>query len=191
MSFLIWPPITVENTANPGQLQSITDTVPYHKCGQVAFGPNFATEGDMYMYVKNGTGGAVTAGTGYAIQPYYLATSGVDWNMQIKTLTDEGALQRILIGVPQVAIPSLYYGWVKFCGDLTSFVGSIACATETRVVGDFLCMHNSVPTVVAVSGYDSGLPSNAFAIVTTANTVSSATCSACRLIGRECLNTHA
>jgi hypothetical protein len=187
MNGLILPAVVVENTANPGQLKSITDTVPYFKCGQVAFGPNYATEGDLYMYVKNGVGSAVTAGVAYAASPYYLATSGVDYDMQLATLSDEGAGQVLYVAVPQVAIPSLYYGWVKYKGDVTTLTGSLACATETRVVGDMLGLSNSAPTVTAVSGYTSGIYCSAFAIVTTANTVSSATVSACRLLGRETL----
>jgi len=183
---LITPIIVVENTANPGQLQSITDTVPYYKCGQVAYGPNYATEGDLYVYGRNAlASGAMSVGAfGYVAQPYYSATSGVDWNLGFRAKTD-------LVGVSipvvaQVAIPNLYYGWAKFAGDITSLTG---CVSETRVVGDQLTIYDATCLVRAVATQVDGVNNNAFAIVTTANTVSATTCTACRLLGRAILST--
>lgn len=181
MNGFVFEPIVVENTANPGQLQSITDSVPYHKCGQTYFDKD---TGKGYVYIKNGSGSALVANTAYAATPIYLSTSGVDWNLQVSAISDEGAGQALIVVVGISAIPSLYYGWVQFKGDVSSL---ITCTNEDRAVGDFLCVIDGALTITAVSGYTSGVPNTCFAIVTTAQTTSSTTCTTCRLIGRETL----
>jgi hypothetical protein len=179
MNGLLGRKVVVENTANPGQLQSITDTVAYHKCGSWY---KDEVTGDVYVYGRNAlASGAVTVGAPYALAPYYSATSGVDWNMGARSVTDLG-VTACYIGVPQVAIPNLYYGWFKIGGDITSLTG---CANETRAVGDNLIVHNGTFAVQAVSTQVWGIGSNAFAIVTTAQGSGSTTCTSCRLLARE------
>jgi hypothetical protein len=174
---LITTKIVVEHTANPGQLLSITDSVPYHRTGQTYFDRK---TGKGYVYGYNGTGGALTANSFTSLGPYY-TTDSTDKDWAYFTPTNIAVVAYIV--APCAAIPSTYFGWSQFKGNNTGFI----CTSESRATaGAHMYIYDGGTKCAAASAW--GVPNTTFAVVRAADT-GATTVANVRLIGREALST--
>jgi hypothetical protein len=179
MSFLIWPPITVENTANPGQLQSITDTVPYNRTGSVYFDKS---TGKGYIYAYNAQGGTLTANAVYCVSAFGYTTDSTDKDVTIDTPSDLAATASYVVAAV-AALPSTYYGWVQYKGDNTAVSG---LSSEARTAGGQVILKDALGVYAAATA---DLPvQTCFAVVRVANTAASATGNI-RFLGQQVVGT--
>jgi hypothetical protein len=103
-----------------------------------------------YKYIKSH--GALTQ-----YQPYVISISGTVGSEVITAAPATLAAPGILIGIPQVAFTSGYYGFVLIEGD-----GSVLMTAETYVVGDMLQILNTGTALVV----DGTTGSTTFAVTT-------------------------
>lgn len=180
MSFLIWPPIAVESTANPGQLLSVSDVTPYHRTGSVYFD---RSTGKGYIYVYNGQGGTLTANAMYVATPFSYTTDSTDQDVKVDSPSDLATVTCYVVA-PPAAILSTYYGWVQFKGDNTAVSG---LTSEARTVGGQLQLVSGAGAYLTATA---DLPNaSTFGVVRVANTGASATGNI-RFLGREITTSH-
>jgi len=165
----------VEHTANPGQLLSITDSTPYHNTGQTYL--DKAT-GKWYAYAQNNHTTTIAANAPAPLAAANDATS-VRQGWATTVISDLGNACCYIV-TPCAAIPTTYYGWYQFQGDVTALTG---CTNEARTAGDQMEVTGGVLSRAAALGF--GVGPKCFGIVRVANTGASTTANV-YLIGREC-----
>jgi hypothetical protein len=178
MNGLIATNIVVENTTNPGQLQTITDTVAYHRTGSTYF-DKASGKGYVYGYAVS----TLTANSICYLRPFYNATDGTDTDWEFTAVGSAAAVACYVVA-PCAAIPATYYGWAQFKGDNTAVAG---LTNETRqTAGAHMIIHNEAAAVAAATAW--GVPATCFAVVRVVNTTST-TVANLHFIGREITST--
>ena len=164
----------LKHTAEIGQLHSITDVNAQHTPGAEYVDEN----GAHYEYGYNGSGAACkqnracyrTWSTG-DINPFYYKIAAAD---------DEYCM----VGIPQSAIPSTYWGWFHWKGPTTNRM-YLDCinhdATKTFTDGQGF----QITAAIATNGTLALTDQLQFAVATEARTA--ATASQVWLFGRRCL----
>lgn len=144
----------IEDTTNPGQLQTASDSGALHSVGQV-----YRNRGDdmTYVYAYNAATTTADTDTVYLLVPKY-STSGVHW--QFIAIADDTLKKQKYACVPMGAIPTTYYGWVKVQG--TAEIATDAFVTnEAWALNDELLINS---TVIATQADTSlGVPTTTFA----------------------------
>jgi hypothetical protein len=105
--------------------------------------------------------------------------SYVQDGIAVTVLSDLGTNPCYIV-TPCAAIPTLYYGWYQYKGDVTALTG---CTSEARTAGDNMLVTAGVLSRGAAIAF--GVDPKCFAIVRVANTAAGTTANV-RLIGREC-----
>ena len=175
MSFRNQHPLQrIEETANPGQLLTITDSSPMHKVGALYYNPD---DDKTYIYAYNATGAdAVQYSLEILENVYSAATPRVNWQA-IGVSDSDGDMAYVC--APAAAIPTLYYGWWQVQGDVAAAAGLVS---ETRTAGEELIVTDT--TYIAATAGTNGCEDAAFAIVN-ATTTAAATTANIYLLGRE------
>jgi hypothetical protein len=169
--------IVVENTTNPGQLLSVTDSTPYHVTGTTYL--DRAT-GKAYVYAYNAHTATLTAHAPSFVAAYNNVGNVFDGVQSLTTVTDIGE-NPCYVCSNVAAIPTLYYGWFQYRGNETALSG---CTSEARTAGDNMVVTASVLSRAAAPAW--GVDKKCFAIVRVANTAAGTTANVF-LIGRECI----
>lgn len=173
MSIVTYPVAKIEATANPGQLLTITDSSPRHEVGQVAYDPETRK---WYIYAYNGLGTAATAYKAVALeQMYSVADPPVNW--QTDDLADAANAYYVVCAL--AAVPSTYYGWWEWKGDVDALSN---LTSEAHTAGNDMIVHDGAAAEAAATS--PGCPATAFGQVNVTNG-SAATSADVYLFGRE------
>lgn len=94
-------------------------------------------DGKIYRWVRNSTGGALTANRIYCHG--VTNTSGYQWDQEIFTLgqSSKGTSINMMAGAAMAAVPDAYFGWVQVYGRVVS--GPVEGTTDVAA-GDNLKM---------------------------------------------------
>lgn len=101
---------TIKHTTDKGQLNSITDSSAQHTPGAQYVDKH----GAHYEYGYNGSGAAMLQN-----RPCYQSWGAGDTNPHWENIAD-GDAEMALVGIPQSAIPTLYWGWFHWKGPTTN-----------------------------------------------------------------------
>ena len=172
MAILTYPVAKIENTANPGQLLTITDSSPMHDVGQVAYDP---TNGKWYIYALNSLGADATAYKAVALEQLYsVATPRVNWQVDDIAVVANAYYVVCALSV----IPDGEYGWWQWKGDVAALSN---LTSEAHTAGNDMIVHNGAAVEAAATS--PGCPATAFGQVNVS--ADAATSANVYLFGRE------